>query len=68
MLEPVKKQTYSFFFLCSVERASLYNETNLVHDLFLMYFVNFIYNLHISDFQPREALSTVVCKLTFSCV
>ena len=36
-----------------------------MHDLFLVYFVNFIYNLYISGFQPREALSSVVCKLTF---
>ena len=36
--------------VCSVERASLYdlvNETNLVHNLFSVYFVNFIYNLYI---------------------
>ena len=36
--------------LCSVDRASLYNlvnETNLVHDLFLVYFVNFVYNLYM---------------------
>jgi len=36
--------------LCSVDRASLcnlVNETNLVHDLFLAYFVNFIYNLYM---------------------
>ena len=36
-----------------------------MHDLFLVYFVNFIYNLYFSGFQPREVLSTVVCKLTF---
>ena len=38
-------------FLCPVARASLYNlvnETNLVHHLFLVYFVNFIYNLYMS--------------------
>jgi len=36
--------------LCSVDRASLYNlvnETNLVHGLFLVYFVNFTYKLYI---------------------
>jgi len=43
------------FFLCSVDRASLYNlvnETNLVHDLFLVYFVNFIYNLYVFRTLP----------------
>jgi hypothetical protein len=36
--------------LHSVDRASLYNlvnETDLVHDLFLVYFVNFVYNLYM---------------------
>jgi hypothetical protein len=52
MSESVKKQTHSFYFvfLCSVDCPSLYNlvnETNLVHDLFFMYFVNFIYNLYM---------------------
>jgi hypothetical protein len=35
--------------LCSVDRASLYNlvnETILVQDLFLVYFVKFFYNLY----------------------
>jgi len=39
---------FYFCFLCSVDLASLYNlvnETNLVHVLFLVYFVNFIYKL-----------------------
>jgi len=34
--------------LCPVDRASLYNlvnETNLVHNLFSVYFANLIYNL-----------------------
>jgi hypothetical protein len=41
--------------LCSVDRESLYNltnETNLVHDLFLVYFVNFIYNLYMFRTSP----------------
>jgi len=45
MREFVKKQTYSFSSLCSVDRASLnnlVNENNLVHDLFLVYFVNLV--------------------------
>jgi hypothetical protein len=45
MPKSVKKQTYSFFSLGSVDRASLYNlvkENNLVHDLFLAYFVNLV--------------------------
>ena len=36
--------------LCSVDRASLYNlvnGTNLVHSLFSVYFVSFIYNLYM---------------------
>jgi len=43
------------FFLCSVDCASLYNlvnETRLVHDLFLVYFVNFIYNLYMFQTSP----------------
>ena len=38
------------WFLCSVDYASLFylvNETNSVHDLFLVYFVNFIYNIYM---------------------
>jgi len=41
--------------LCSVDRAFLYNlvnETNLVHCLFLVYFVNFIYNLYMFRTSP----------------
>jgi len=41
--------------LCSVDRASPYNivnEPNLVHDLFLVYFVNFIYNLYMFRTSP----------------
>jgi hypothetical protein len=45
----------TIFFLCSVDRASLYNlvnKTNLVHDLFLVYFVNFIYNVYMFRTSP----------------
>jgi hypothetical protein len=41
--------------LHSVDRASPYNlvnETNLMHDLFLVYFINFIYNLYIFRTPP----------------
>jgi len=42
-------------FLCSVDCASLYNlvnETNLVHYLFLVYFLNFIYNIYMFQTFP----------------
>jgi len=42
-------------FLCPVDRASLYNlvnETNLVHYLFLVYFINFIYNPYMFRTSP----------------
>jgi len=32
--------------------SALINETNLVHDLFLVYFVNFIYNLYMFRTSP----------------
>ena len=41
--------------LCSVDCTSLYdlvNETNFMHNLFLEYFVNFIYNLYMSQISP----------------
>jgi len=41
--------------LCPVDRASLYNlvnGTNLVHNLFLVYFLNFIYNLYMFRTSP----------------
>ena len=41
--------------LHSVDCASLYNllnETNLVHYLFLVYFVNIIYNLYVFRTSP----------------
>jgi len=44
--------------LSSVDRASLHNlvnETNLVHDLFLVYFVNFIYNLYMFRTSPAPS-------------
>jgi hypothetical protein len=46
------------FFLCSVDRASLYNivnEIKLVHDLFLVYFVNLIYNLYMFRSSPSTS-------------
>jgi len=42
-------------FLCSADRASLYNlvnETNLIHYFFLMFFVNLIYNLYMFRTSP----------------
>ena len=41
--------------LCSFDHASLYNlvnETNLVHNLFSVYFVSFIYNLYVFRTSP----------------
>jgi len=46
---------YCTVFLCSADRASLYNliyETKLVHNSFSMYFVNFIYNLYMFRTSP----------------
>ena len=43
------------FFLCSIDRASLYNlvnETNLVHNFFSVYFVNILYNLYMFRASP----------------
>ena len=51
---PIMYEIYQCF-LRSVERASLYNlvnETNLVHCLFLLYFVNFIFNLYMFRTSP----------------
>jgi len=52
------------WFLCSVDCASIYNlvnETNLVHYLFLVYFVNFIYNLYLfwTSLGPSSGRTTV---------
>jgi hypothetical protein len=44
--------------LCSVDCTSLYkfvNETNLVHNLFLVYFINFISNLYIFRTSPGSS-------------
>jgi len=41
--------------LCAVDRTSLYNlvnGTNLVHVLFLVYFLSFIYNLYMFWTSP----------------
>jgi hypothetical protein len=46
---------HTFHILCSVEHASLYNlinETKFVHEFFLVYFVNFIYNLYMFRTSP----------------
>jgi hypothetical protein len=48
-------QTMSCLFLCPVDRASQYNlvnETNLVHNLFLVYSVSFTYNLCMFRTSP----------------
>jgi hypothetical protein len=48
-------QDSNYEFLCSVDHASLYNlvnETSLVPSLFLVYFVNFIYNLYMFRASP----------------
>jgi len=45
----------SSYILRSVDRSSLYNlvnETNVLHNLFLVYFVNFIYNLYMFRTSP----------------
>jgi len=47
--------------LCSVYRTSVYNlvnETNLVHNLFLVYFVDFIYNLYMTVWYAELILHT----------
>jgi hypothetical protein len=44
--------------LCSVGRASLYklvNYTKFVHNLFSVYFVNFVYNLYMLRTSPRPS-------------
>jgi len=49
---------FCFVFLCSVDHASLYNlvnETNLVHYLVSVYFVNFIYNLYMFWTSPSPS-------------
>jgi len=41
--------------LCPVDRASRYNlvnGANLVHNLFVVYFLNFIYNLYVFRTSP----------------
>ena len=48
-------QDSTYEFLCSVDRPSLYNfvnETSLVNDLFLAYFVNSIYNFYMFRTSP----------------
>jgi len=60
-------QESNYEFLCSVDRPSLYNvvnETSLVHDLFLVYFVNFIYNLFMfrTSLGPSSGVTTVFMR------
>jgi len=50
-------QQYKKFFFYVLLYVHLYtynlvNETNLVHELFLVYFVNFIYNLYMFRTSP----------------
>ena len=57
--------TYTWI-LCSVDRAFLYNlvnETNLVHYLFLVYFVNFIDNLYMFRTSPRPSSGGKILSL-----
>ena len=75
-----------YWLLCSVDRASLYNlvsETNLVHYLFLVYFVNFVYNLHMFQNSPGPSsggttvfmrhlvlvilCSRLICRMEWNC-
>jgi len=53
-LTVVLKQVHHFCFI---------NETNLVHYLFIMFFVNFIYNLYM--FQTRR--NNCVCAILGTC-
>jgi len=49
---------HTFQIICSVDPSSLYNlvnETNFVHDFFLVYFVNFIYNLYMFWISPSPS-------------
>jgi len=39
----------------------LVNETNLVHDLFLVYFINFICNLYIFRTSPGPSSQLYLC-------
>jgi len=54
------------------ERASLYNplnETNLVHSLFLVYFVNFIYKLYMfrTSPDPSSGGNCIYATLSICC-
>jgi len=47
----------------------LVNETNLVHNLFLVYFVNFIYNLYMFRTSPGPSSGgTTVFKKSQYCL
>ena len=63
---PLWTSDIPYRFLCSVHRASLYNlvnETNLVHNLFSAYFVNFVYNLYMFRTSPGPKHVEVVNKI-----
>jgi len=56
-----------YIFLCSVDRSSLYktvNETNLVHVLFLVYFISFVYNFYMfrTSLGPSSGGTTVFIR------
>ena len=60
-----------FFFFCSVDHAPLYNlvnETNLMHDLFSVCSISFIYNLYMFWKSPgpsSEGITVFVRHLVF---
>jgi len=57
--------------LCAVDRASIHhivNETNLVHNLFSVYFVNFIYDLYMFRTYPGTSwggITAIIRHLVF---
>jgi len=51
--------TPSDFFSCK-HKDDLVNETNLVHNLFLVYFVNFIYNRYMVRTSPGPSSGGVI--------
>jgi len=46
--------------MADVPKYNLVNETNLVHDLFSVYFVNSVYNLNIFRTSPGPSRGTNV--------
>jgi len=69
--EICKPKYISKHFVCSVGRASLHNlvnETNLVHNLFSVHFVSFIYNLYMLLTSPgpsSERITVFIRHLVF---